>query len=206
MGITVTSIKTLERHVHRIGGLKGCKMLELGNQHVMMTKEEARFARGVPAKPFFAEQGVALHVSVDINGQDGALPMDLSMRINKPEWRNLFDIVTDFGTSEHVGNTIQDLHQCRENCHTNVRVGGIMIFVNPMTGCWPGHGHHYFTCQHYALLAEKCGYRVLEISEQSSFNDSEYLEIHAVLMKIRSEPFIQLWQFEHVCHGTVLRQ
>lgn len=203
MGITKQSLVTLERHIERVGGLRGCRMMELGNQCLMLSKEASFWATGTPAKQFFAAEGVT-HVSVDINGKDGAVAVDLAQRINRTDWHCAFDVVTDFGTSEHVGKDLVSLWLCRENMHSWCRPGGLLVYVNPMVGSWANHGHHYFTVEHYVKLAEACRYRILEVSEQPLFNDVARTEIHAVMLKQTGEEFIQQWQFNALCHKTVL--
>src|ERR1041384_5416258 len=63
-------------------------MLELGNKVT---------GAGLVYKSVFEAMGIR-HVSVDWNGKDGALPLDLRQPLNLGR----FDMVTNFGTSEHV--------------------------------------------------------------------------------------------------------
>jgi hypothetical protein len=188
----------LNRHIHAVGGLKGCHMMELGNQQMMMWPPPIE--EGSAAKLWFEQQGVAEHVSIDINGLLGAIPMDLSQPITKLEWQDAFDVTTDFGTSEHVPS----LYECRANVHRFTRPGGLMVFKNPKTGHWPNHGHHYFTKRHYERLAEVCRYRVLEISEHPACNNFvDGWEICAVLQKRATADFISQPAFAQVCDQTV---
>ena len=70
-------------------GLHWC---ELGNQ---------RFG-SVAAKTVYQRKGV-IHTSIDINGLDGAIPLDLDTPI-PANMRQKFRVVTNYGTSEHVNN------------------------------------------------------------------------------------------------------
>lgn len=158
MGCVPKSLELLKSYVHLVGGFSGRKMLELGNQQMYCHPD---IPEASAAKLYFQSQGVD-HTSIDLNGLLGALPLDLSKPIDKPEWNEAFDIVTDFGTSEHVGNTIEALYNCRRSCHTFCRPGGLLVFMNPKTGNWPGHGYHYFTQEHYRRLVDEAGYTVLE--------------------------------------------
>lgn len=201
MGIVPLSLDMLRAHVGVIGGLPGRKMMELGDQQMYANPD---ITEASPAKEWFLRQGVAEHVSIDANGLLGALPMDLSKPIDKPEWNGAFDLVTDFGTSEHVGKDLECLYNCRSNCHRWCRVGGLMIFMNPKTGHWPLHGYHYFTLAHYEALGAACQYRVLEVSEHPTLgNFTTGWQIHAAFVKTVDIPFITFSQYSDICRHTV---
>ncbi|CAK0776620.1 putative Methyltransferase domain-containing protein [Azospirillaceae bacterium] len=175
MGITDKTWKIVEPYLQP---LNGKTMLELGNQQF--------YPAGDLAKIWFEKRGVA-HISVDLglNSDHGKYPpdyvadltKDLPRRINKR-----FDIVTDFGTCEHMNmckcpqpkscchpravNAIA-LYFARRNMREHCRSGGIMVFDNPAAGYWPGHGFHYFTEEHYTLLARQLGDTLLHLSTES---------------------------------------
>ena len=199
MGFVPLSREFLNSHVHHVGGLKGARMMELGNQQMYC---HADIKEGSSAKPWFESQGVH-HTSIDLNGKDGAIVLDLSTRIDNILWTGLFDIVTDFGTSEHVGEGIHKLYNCRANCYNWCRVGGLMLFMNPKTGHWPLHGYHYFTKEHYEKLALATQATILEISEHPSLgNYIDGWQVHAALVKTRFE-FVTIQEFMDLCDGTV---
>lgn len=202
MGCVPKSLELLKSYVHLVGGFSGRKMLELGNQQMYCHPD---IPEASAAKLYFQSQGVD-HTSIDLNGLLGALPLDLSKPIDKPEWNEAFDIVTDFGTSEHVGNTIEALYNCRRSCHTFCRPGGLLVFMNPKTGNWPGHGYHYFTQEHYRRLVDEAGYTVLEISEHPTLgNTADGWQIHAALLRGRS-PFPDFASFLKVYSGSVFSE
>ena len=96
MGFTDFSRETFERYA----AMQSTKrILELGNQTQYFGPGYGR-----AAKLWFQENKYE-HVSIDLNGQDGALVFDLCTPLS-PEMLALgqFDAVTDFGTSEHVAN------------------------------------------------------------------------------------------------------
>lgn len=79
-----------------------------------------------------------------------------------------------------------------------------MVFMNPKTLHWPGHGCHYFTREHYEKVAEAAGYKVLEISEHPTCGNSiDGFQIHAVFQKQVSAPFIPKDQYLQLCQTTV---
>ena len=72
------------------------RVIELGNQTILFDKHYGKAAKVVLEECYD-------HVSIDINGRDGALPYDLNQRIELPP----ADVVTDFGTGEHVDDFYQ---------------------------------------------------------------------------------------------------
>lgn len=140
-------------------------MLELGNQYLCTgSKPYPDFPehligmdpnRPVVAKPYFESLGYD-HVSIDLNGMDGALIHDLS----KPfDLGRQFDVVTDFGTSEHVSC----LWACLENMHRHAKIGGLLFYANPTPGSWPGHGAWYRSADFYRAFAPAVGYDLVEL-------------------------------------------
>jgi len=109
-------------------------MLELGNK---------RNPDGV-WKAACQSLGIA-HTSVDWNGLDGALKLDL----RKPLNLGRFDMVTNFGTSEHVS----EQEPCWRNMHEAVRVGGWLLGLTPYPGDWSWHGEWYPTREFYESFA-----------------------------------------------------
>lgn len=99
------------------------KMLELGNQIFQddtLIREES-----LPhsAKEYYMNMGVE-HTSIDLNGEDGALQIDLSKPIPE-EYNNKFDIVTNFGTAEHVDNQFE----CWRNIHNSLKKKWINFII-----------------------------------------------------------------------------
>lgn len=196
------TLEVLNQHIGLIGGLAGCKMMELGDQQMYC---HPNIPEASAAKSWFQRMGVD-HTSIDTNGELGALPLNLSKAIERAEFDGAFDVVTDFGTSEHVGPTIADLYQCRANCHRWCRVGGLMFFDNPKTGHWPKHGYHYFTVAHYQKIAEACGYKIVQLFEHPTLgNTVDGWQVYAVLMKQADAPFISEEQFAALCEQTIFK-
>lgn len=203
MGVVPHSLKMLQSHIVHVGGFNNCRMLELGDQQMYC---HHNIPEASAAKSYFEQLGVQ-HTSVDLNGELGALPLNLASRIDNLNGENVFDVVTDFGTTEHVGPEVAHLHACRENVHRFCRPGGLMVFMNPKVGNWPLHGYHYFTLQHYSKLAEAMGYRVLEISEFPTLgNSTDGWQIHTALLKNGDAPFLSLEAFTELCLETVFRK
>ena len=153
MGVRNFDIEKL-RIVNNSQGLTfyNLKMLQLGDQ---MYREKS-----IRAKKFFEDIGT-LVTSIDINGEGGSLPLDLSKPINNPAYINHFDIVTNFGTSEHVENHIM----CFENMYNFTRKNGIMFNLVPREGFWNKGSHskvHKYTTDFFDDLAKHYSCELLE--------------------------------------------
>ncbi len=202
MGCVPLTLETFNRHVGLVGGINHCKMMELGSQQMYC---HGNIPEGSAAKSWFTRMG-AEHTSIDMNGELGALQMDLAKPILREEWEGHFDVVTDFGTSEHVGPSLTALYNCRASCHNWCRPGGVMFFNNPKTGHWPNHGYHYFTVDHYRKLAEACNYGVMDLWEHPTLGNSvDGYQVFAVLMKNTNAPFVSEEKFIALCQGTVFK-
>jgi hypothetical protein len=96
------------------------KMVELGDQTLRLKgflhHDTARYL----AKEYFESMGFE-HISIDIHGKFGAVPLDLSKPIKK--WKGRFDVLTNFGTSEHV----DDQYECFKNMHDLVKKDGVYV-------------------------------------------------------------------------------
>ena len=125
--------------------LVGSSMLELGG----------KVNAGVTYKGWFESLGFR-HVSIDWNGEHGALVRDLRI----PLWSELgqFDMVTNIGTSEHVG----DQRGVWENIHMMTKAGGIYVGQCPYHDgqSWWWHGEWYPTEEFYQSFAELNGWTI----------------------------------------------
>ena len=125
--------------------LIGDTMLELGG------KINAPFTY----KAYFEARGFR-HVSIDWNGQHGALVKDL----RKPLWDELgaFDMVSNMGTTEHVSNQAA----VWENIHYLTKVGGVYVGQTPYHDgkSWWWHGEHYPTEAFFESFVETNGWQI----------------------------------------------
>ena len=183
MGITQNSVDRLGRH----NFLRPLKMLELGAQNMY---DNSNY--GAIAKAYFERIGID-HTSWDLIPHQGAMKVDLREQLTIFEQ---YDVVTDFGTSEHVDG---DYYQVHKNIHNLCKVGGYIIHENPKTGHWPGHGCNYIDTQFYQSLAEMCGYKILELTEHNAMgNEIDGCNVCVVLQKTDDRPFIEKEQFETI--------
>jgi len=107
---------------------KSVRVMELGNK-----KNGSGLYRN-----WYESKGAA-YLSTDINGEDGAIPWDI--REDMPDeiaMASPFDIVTNFGFTEHVQDRQTD---CWRNIHRMVNPNnGQLSVVLPAPGSWPTHG------------------------------------------------------------------
>jgi len=118
-------------------------MLELGD------KQDA----GRVYKPWFEARSFR-HVSVDLNGMNGALPLDLT----QPLGLGCFDMVTNIGTSEHVSeDAFPGQVECWRNIVEALHLGSVLICDTPAPGGWRDHGRWYPHPAFYEELADMNG-------------------------------------------------
>lgn len=192
MGITTANLDLLESGLKDCGlEYEGLCMCELGNQRLFLDSV-SEIPHRTSAKGFFKNKGVK-HTSIDMNGEDGALPLDLSQPLAK--YFAPFDVVTNFGTSEHVS----DFYGCLQNIHDLCHVGGMMIHANPHTGHWPEHGLHYVGMDTFDALARLCGYEIKHKGQRYSLgNTTDGMEARAVFLKVGDVLFPTREQFREV--------
>lgn len=163
MGLEVAYINFIESAIDEVFVDKKAplRMLELGNQKI--TPNE--LIKEPTGKQYFISKGFE-HISVDINGQDGALKKNLSLEEDFNEFIDYFDIITNAGTTEHVG-PLESQYTCFKILHECLKIGGIAIHIVPdveqrdMHGLWKTHCNFYYSKDFFNVLAEKCRYQVI---------------------------------------------
>jgi hypothetical protein len=133
--------------------LVGNSMLELGD----------KLDGGRVYKPYFESLGFR-HVSVDMNGNNGALPLDLTKPLNL----GTFDMVTNIGTSEHVSEgDYKGQIECWRNIVGAMHVGSVLVCDTPAPGGWREHGTWYPTPEFHRELAKLNGLELerVEVNE-----------------------------------------
>ncbi len=168
---------------------KDIKICELGNQY---TKDHPDYKTG---KQYLTALG-AEHVSIDLNGKDGALKIDLAKPIEK--WDCYFDMVTNYGTSEHVNNQ----YQAFRNMHNFTKVNGTIVHGGaPAYGHWPTHGYCNYELCFFEYLADLNNYDLVlsEMREKWSIVRKKMLDLVCVVFcKKDDKPFISLEEFQSI--------
>jgi len=173
--------------------LAGATMVEFGNQRLKFDPGEGA-RRLQSAKPYFEFLGIR-HISIDLNGMSGALPMDLGKRISAPDVPHCCaDFVTNFGTSEHVRTGQRWVF---ENAHNFARPGGFFVHAVPKTRTCRRHGHWKYSTEWFESLAKTNGYRIVELGdfdksvawEDGRIAPGSQVYVLAIMQRMNAEPF-----------------
>lgn len=152
-------------------------VFELGDQ--LLTNEVGH----PPAEKFYREIGCGKYVSVDGNGRNGAFAWDL----NKPLPREFvdkhgqFDLVTDFGTGEHIFDQAQVFRTLHQFC----KPGGYIIFDRPIAD-YEGHAFYLIQPNLISAFAHANRYDVIKF-ERVRMSRGEL--IRGILHKIVEQAF-----------------
>lgn len=160
-------------------GYNGLKLLEFGDNYM---KEG-----GGSAKEWYQQKGVK-HISIDLNGRRGSLKIDLNYPL-PIKWKEMFDVVTNYGTIEHVTNQ----YQAFKNAHDCCKVGGLIIHALIPIEQWEGHGRYYYSLSYPTKLAKICGYDIIFLKVVESENGKEDLIL--VCFRKTKDRFISLKEF-----------
>lgn len=192
MGITAHDVELLDKVIEQF---KPANVIELGAQNLYnQPKLPAPYA-----DEYYEQKGIRYHC-IDLNGENNASPIDLSKPYYSGANDGVFDLVTDFGTSEHVGNNgahdIEAYYNCWKTKYDLLKVGGVMINENPKAGNWPGHGFNYVDIDFYLRLGGFLGYDIIKLEEHAAMgNTTDGWNVVCVFVKHRPD-FITLEQFK----------
>lgn len=233
MGITSTDIDLIRIALDRKPDIK--TVCELGSQNLYLEYHE----KPPFASSWYEEKGLIYHC-IDMAGDNEAIQIDLSkdieikddttitQDITTIEFKKIkipFDLVTDFGTSEHVVKAketfshafheghinsiyptegtitgiIEGFYECWKNKHNLLKEGGLMINVNPKTGHWPNHGYTYVDLDFYKELAKQMNYEVILLHELAAMGNIESgMNIVCILKKNTARPFLSFKDFQKI--------
>ncbi|KKK52115.1 hypothetical protein LCGC14_3108170 [marine sediment metagenome] len=122
------------------------------------------------------------------------------LHLAKPveKWDCYFDMVTNYGTSEHVDNQ----YQVFRNMHNFTKVNGTMVHGGaPAYGYWPTHGHCNYELCFFEYLADLNNYDLVlsEMREKWSIVRKKMLGLVCVVFyKKDDKPFISLEEFQSI--------
>jgi len=202
MGLGMREAIPLLKTLKELDGKENISFLELGNNYMRGDDTIAwvnslnlniplggeQHPKGFVTKTFWTQLGFN-HTSIDMNGLDGSLNLDLRKDLSK-EFTKTFDFVYDGGTGEHVDNQ----YMCFKNVHNFTKPGGIMCHVLPKVGTVPGHCQYYYTLESFEVLAKLCNYEIKELFEHEAVAGKM---IYATLKRKNNE-FITEEEFKKV--------
>jgi len=108
------------------------------------------------------------YISVDLNEKDDSLAIDLNEWPNSALSDRKFDVVTNFGTTEHVGNQLNAF----ANIHYLTRPGGLMMHQIPALH-YSAHAMNVVTPYFLKKLIDGNRYEILQAKMQSHDVDAD---------------------------------
>ncbi|MCS6812184.1 MAG: class I SAM-dependent methyltransferase [Cyanobacteria bacterium] len=105
------------------------EVLQTFTQASVSDAEVSRLAKRGAARDLYKLMGLD-YLCIDIDGQFGAIPLDLNFEDVPPSHLGRYDFVTNFGTTEHVANQLN----CFKVMHDLTSVGGYMYHELPCQG------------------------------------------------------------------------
>jgi hypothetical protein len=190
MGITNFDLEILDKVIDEY---KPKSVIELGDQQTYVMGEHY----GHHANWYYESKGITNYKCIDLNGNNNCLVWDLSKPQENTEH---FDLVTNFGTVEHIGDngqfSLEASYNCFKTMHDLLNIGGIVINENPKTGHWEKHGFIFMTQDFYLEFAKVAGYEIIHIGEVGAMGNWQTgMNVFCVLKK-NSEKFPTLEQFK----------
>jgi len=107
------------------------------------------------------------YASIDIDGSPGSIPLDLNYDSVPALELGKYQLVTNFGTTEHIANQLNAF----EVIHNLTAPGGIMIHHLPMQGMF-NHGLINYNPKFFWMLARSNGYKLID--SDVSFSNTYY--------------------------------
>ena len=198
MGLGLAAVQnTLE--LHNLGYLKNSKnIFEIGSQELQLKKEDLKQLfdnaglksdlvekypniNNWPEKPrcsskfFYESLGIKEYQSIDINADYGAIAHDLNKPFEDRSKFNKFDIVTDYGSCEHVFN----IAECYRTMHNLTKLGGYIIIDQAVL---KGNGYFRFDASFFEGIAAANSYKIIfnsyVISPGEKTKNGSDLEFH----------------------------
>ena len=96
------------------------------------------------------------YAAIDIDGSPGSIPLDLNFDSIPPEHKGKYNLVTNFGTTEHVANQLNAF----KIIHDLTAPNGVMIHELPAQGMF-NHGLVNYNPKFFWLLARSNGYKFI---------------------------------------------
>lgn len=116
----------------------GLRILEYGNQHIWVHAKEFLVTEHGVARDWYMERGAKEYVSIDLNGQNGAISLDLTESI--PSYlRGRFDVVTNIGAIEHFDTSPMRQWQAFYNAVDFCKIRGVILHQLVPEDMWLDH-------------------------------------------------------------------
>lgn len=106
--------------------------------------------------------------------------LDLNFDSLPVKYNNYYDVIINFGTTEHVLNQLNSF----KIIHDSAKVGGVFYHQLPSTG-YLDHGYYCYTPLFFKALAEANGYEILDLF----FNSGGQNKLDQLAIKTRKNQF-----------------
>lgn len=106
------------------------------------------------SKPFYQMLGAESYSCVDLGERHGAIPLDLNMPLEDHSLYGQYDLVTDYGTNEHVFN----IAEAYRTMHRLCKQQGIMMIQQVV---YNGNGYYAFDPSFFEGIAAANNYKIL---------------------------------------------
>lgn len=186
-------------------------MLEFGNQefhdlyqyveYPLFKRYGYEYGGNASAKLFFNHLGIE-HTSIDINGKDGAIAFDVRNDIREVfPGDKTFDIVTNLGFSEHVGegdveeNFLTNQYSIFKNIHEMGKAGSLFFHDLPAVGGHFQHGVAHYNTSFFRSMARIQRYDLIYLFV-TDFGSDWTRTIVASYIKMEDSPFMSFEEFK----------
>jgi hypothetical protein len=177
VGLGIASVQNI-LELHNLGYLKNSNsVIEIGSQELHLKKEDLKelfeyaglksdlideypninnwpFSPRTSSKHFYKTLGIKEYQSIDISGLLDAIPHDLNKPFEDRSKFNSFDIVTDYGSCEHVFNVAE----CYRAMHNLTKPGGYIIVAQQT---FKGNSYFKFDESFFEGIAAANGYKII---------------------------------------------
>ena len=177
MGLGISAIQNI-LELHNLGYFnKSDSILDIGSQEIHIYKNDlkelysyAGFDPSIieqypdidnyPKKPrcsakyFYKTLGFKNYNCIDINDEFESINHDLNKPFTDTSMYNKFDVVTDFGSCEHVFN----IAECYKTVHNLTKPGGFIVIAQ---GTLKGNGYFLFDKPFFDGMAAANNYKVI---------------------------------------------
>lgn len=160
----------------------------LGDEPLKLSEYLSNNYSRLSTKYLYDSIGSKSYDCIDINQMHNSLNFDLNYNLkDKYNFSNTYDIVTNFGTSEHIFNQ----YSCFENLHNLCNLDGLMIIGLPIQG----YENHCFFNYHptfFKHLADANKYEILYINYETTnyYDENDSKNIQIIFKKINNDDFV----------------
>lgn len=106
------------------------------------------------SKPFYEILGIKDYACIDLDKHYGAITLDLNRPLEDKSLYGKYDLVTDYGTNEHIFNTAEAYRTMHKLC----KPGGILM-IGQVVYC--GNGYYAYDPSFFEGIAAANNYKIL---------------------------------------------